>query len=313
MRAAEKVIITTAITGSVNIPSQSPHLPLSAAEVSKAALEAIAAGSAVVHLHARHPDGRPAFEPAVFEEILAPITAETDAVINITTGGASSMTMDQRLAAAHHVRPELASMNMGSMNFVYSGIADKITEWKHDWEKPYVLNTYSHPFVNTFDKIEHTLRTLGAAGTRFEYECYDIGHLYSLAHFVEKGLAKPPLLIQGVFGVLGGIGADHANLEHMVRIADKLFGDDYQFSAFAAGRDQLAFGTHSAWLGGHVRVGLEDSLWIGKGRLAESNAQQVRKIRAVVEDMGKQIATPDEARAMLALRGRTAANPMENS
>jgi uncharacterized protein (DUF849 family) len=304
MRAADKVIITTAITGSVNIPSQSPYLPLSADEVSEAALEAVEAGSAIVHLHARQPDGRPTPDPDVFEKIVGRITAESDAVINITTGGASSMTMDQRLAAAMRLRPELASMNMGPMNFVYSGIADKVTEWKHDWEKPYVLNTYSHPFVNTFDAIENTLRTLGESGTRFEYECYDIGHLYSLAHFVEKGLAKPPLLIQGVFGVLGGIGADHANLAHMVHIADKLFGDDYQFSAFAAGRDQMRFGTHSAWLGGHVRVGLEDSLWIGKGRLAESNAQQVRKIRAIIEDLGKPIATPAEARAMLALRGK---------
>ncbi|GHF50133.1 uncharacterized protein (DUF849 family) [Amycolatopsis bartoniae] len=304
MRAAEKVIITTAVTGSVNVPSQSPYLPLSADEVAESALEAVEAGSAVVHLHAREPDGRPTADPEVFEKIVGRITERTDAVINITTGGASSMTMEQRLAAALRLRPELASLNMGSMNFVYSGIADKVTEWQHDWEKPYVLNTYSHPFVNTFDSIENTLRTLGESGTRFEYECYDIGHLYSLAYFADKGLAKPPLLIQGVFGVLGGIGADHANLEHMVRIADKLFGDDYTFSAFAGGRDQLAFGTHSAWLGGHVRVGLEDSLWLGKGRLAESNAQQVTKIRAVVEDLGKQVATPAEARAMLALRGK---------
>ena len=303
MRTAEKVIITTAITGSVNVPSQSPYLPLSAEQVSQAALEAIEAGSAIVHLHARQPDGRPAFEPEVFEEILKPITTQTDVVINITTGGASSMTMEQRLAAAIHIKPEIASMNMGTMNFVFSGIADKVTEWRHDWEKPYVLNTYSHPFVNTFDKIENTLRTLGETGTKFEYECYDIGHLYSLAYFVEKGLAKPPLLIQGVFGVLGGIGADHANLEHMVRIADKLFGDDYYFSAFAGGRDQIQFCTHSAWLGGHVRVGLEDSLWIAKGQLAKSNAEQVRKIRSVIEDLGKQIATPADARAMLALRG----------
>ncbi|KAA9160196.1 3-keto-5-aminohexanoate cleavage protein [Amycolatopsis acidicola] len=303
MRRAEKVIITTAITGSVNVPSQSPYLPLTAGEIAEAAIEAVEAGSAVVHLHARLPDGRPTFEPEVFEEIVGPITANSDAVINITTGGSSAMTMEQRLAAAVRLRPELASLNMGSMNFVYSGIADKITEWRHDWEKPYVLNTYAHPFLNTFESIEHTLRALGEAGTRFEYECYDIGHLYSLAHFVERGLAKPPLMIQGVFGVLGGIGADHANLEHMVRIADKLFGDDYLFSAFAGGRDQLQFGTHSAWLGGHVRVGLEDSLWIGKGRLAESNAQQVEKIRAVVEDLGRPIATPADARAMLALRG----------
>jgi uncharacterized protein (DUF849 family) len=303
MRVAEKVIITTAVTGSVNVPSQSPYLPLSAEQVAESALEAIEAGSAIVHLHARRPDGRPTYEPEVFEQIIQRVTAHTDAVINITTGGSTAMTMEQRLAAALRFRPEVASLNMGSMNFVYAGIADKVTEWRYDWEKPYVQGTYSQPFINTFDTIEHTLRTLGAFGTRFEYECYDIGHLYSLAYFVEKGLAEPPLLIQGVFGVLGGIGADHENLEHMVRIADKLFGDDYSFSAFAAGRDQIQFGTHSAWLGGHVRVGLEDSLWIGKGRLAESNAQQVRKIRAVVEDLGKQIATPAEARATLALRG----------
>ena len=303
MRTAEKVIITTAVTGSVNVPSQSPYLPLSADQVAEAALGAIEAGSAIVHLHARREDGRPTYEPEVFEQIIRRITAHSDAVINITTGGSTAMTMEQRLAAAVRFRPELASLNMGSMNFVYAGIADKVTEWRYDWERPYVLNTYSQPFVNTFDKIEHILRTLGEFGTRFEYECYDIGHLYSLAYFVEKGLAKPPLLIQGVFGVLGGIGADHENLEHMVRIADKLFGDDYSFSAFAAGRDQLRFATHSAWLGGHVRVGLEDSLWIGKGRLAESNAQQVEKIRAAIEDLGKPIATPADARAMLALRG----------
>jgi len=240
----------------------------------------------------------------VFEQIIPRILEQTDAVINITTGGASSMSMDERLAAAMRFSPELASLNMGSMNFVYSGIADRVTEWKYDWEKQYVLNTYSNPFVNSFDKIEYTLRELGEKrGTRFEYECYDIGHLYTLAYFVEKGLAKPPFLIQGVFGILGGIGADHENLTHMVAIADKLFGDDYHFSAFAAGRNQMQFGTHSAWLGGHVRVGLEDSLWIGKGELATSNAQQVKKIRAVVEDLGRPIATPDDARRMLGLKG----------
>ncbi|MQA35117.1 3-keto-5-aminohexanoate cleavage protein [Modestobacter roseus] len=308
MRKAEKVVITTAVTGSVNVPSQSPFLPVTPDEVVEAALGAIEAGSAVVHLHARHPDGRPAWEPEVFTQIVPRITEATDAVINITTGGSSQMTMEQRLAGATTFAPELASMNMGSMNFVYSGIADRVTEWRHDWEKPYVQATYSHPFINTFDRIEHTLRTLGAAGTRFEFECYDIGHLYSLAYFVDRGLVPTPLLVQGVFGILGGIGSDHENLEHMVRIADKLFGDDYSFSAFAAGRDQMQFATHSAWLGGHVRVGLEDSLWLGKGRLAESNAQQVIRIRAVVEDLGKQIATPADARAMLALRGTATLN-----
>ncbi len=304
MKIADKVIISTAVTGSVNVPSQSDHLPLTAQQVVDASLEAAAAGSAIIHLHARHPDGRPAWEAEVYEQIIPRILEQVDVVINITTGGSSQMTMDQRLAGATRFSPELASLNMGSMNFVYSGIADKVTDWKHDWEKPYVLGTYSHPFINSFDRIEQTLRELGEErGTRFEFECYDIGHLYSLAYFVDKGLAKPPFMIQGVFGILGGIGSDHANLEHMVRIADKLFGDDYYFSAFAAGRDQMQFATHSAWLGGHVRVGLEDSLWISKGRLAESNAQQVRKIRSVVEDLGREIASPDDARRMLALKG----------
>lgn len=304
MIKAPKVIISTAVTGSVNIPSQSDHLPLGPEQVVEAAVGAAQAGSAIVHLHARHPDGRPAWEPEVFEKIVPPILDQVAPVINITTGGSSAMTMEQRLAGATRFSPELASLNMGSMNFVYSGIADKVTRWKHDWERPYVLNTYSHPFINSFDKIEYTLRELGEkGGTRFEYECYDIGHLYSLAYFVDKGLARPPLLIQGVFGILGGVGADHENLTHMVTIADKLFGSDYHFSAFAAGRNQFSFATHSALLGGHVRVGLEDSLWIRRGELATSNAQQVEKIRAVVESLGLEIATPDEARSMLALKG----------
>ncbi|WP_066043116.1 3-keto-5-aminohexanoate cleavage protein [Herbiconiux solani] len=304
MRSAEKVIISTAVTGSVNVPSQSEYLPLSADQVVRSALEAVEAGSAIIHLHARHPDGRPAWQAEVYEQIVPRILEQTDVVINITTGGSSAMTMPERLAGALRFAPELASLNMGSMNFVYSGIADKVTDWKYDWEKEYVQNTYSHPFINSFDRIEYTLRELGEElGTRFEFECYDIGHLYTLAHFVERGLIQPPFLIQGVFGILGGIGADHENLTHMVAIADKLFGDDYYFSAFAAGRSQMQFGTHSAWLGGNVRVGLEDSLWIGKGELATSNAQQVRKIRAVVEDLGKTIATPADARRMLALKG----------
>lgn len=303
MRTAEQVIITAAVTGSVNVPSQSDYLPLTAEQIVEASCEAVDAGAAIVHLHARHPDGRPAFEAEVFEQIVPPILERTGAVINISTGGSSQMSMDERLAGAMRFSPELASLNMGSMNFVYSGIADRITEWKHEWEKPYVLGTYSHPFINSFHKIERTLVELGAGGTRFEFECYDIGHLYTLAHFVERGLVTPPFLIQGVFGILGGIGSDHANLTHMVAIADSLFGDDYYFSAFAAGREQMPFTTHSSWLGGHVRVGLEDSLWLRKGRLARSSAEQVTSIRTVLEDAGKQIATPDDARRMLALKG----------
>ncbi|WP_174533423.1 BKACE family enzyme [Micromonospora chalcea] len=304
MIRADRVIISAAVTGSVHVPSQSDHLPLSPEQVVRSSLEAAEAGAAVIHLHARHPDGRPAFEPETFEQIIPPIVERCDAVINITTGGASSMTIEERLAAAARFSPELASLNMGSMNFVYSGIADRVSRWKHDWEQPYVENTYRQPFINTFAQIEYALREIGEkGGTRFEYECYDIGHLYTLAHFVDRGLARPPLFIQGVFGILGGIGADHANLTHMIAIADKLFGADYHFSAFAAGRHQMQFCTHSAWLGGHVRVGLEDNLYIGKSELATSNAQQVRKVRSIVQDLGRTIATPDEARAILGLKG----------
>ncbi|HEX6345195.1 3-keto-5-aminohexanoate cleavage protein [Umezawaea sp.] len=305
MRAAERVIISAAITGSVHVPSQSDHLPITPEEVVAESLAAAEAGAAVIHLHARHAaDGRPAFEPEVFEEIIPPIAAGCDAVVNITTGGASSMTIEERLAAAVRFSPELASLNMGSMNFVYSGIADRVTTWKHAWEKPYVENTYRTPFVNSFEQIEHALRELGErGGTRFEYECYDIGHLYTLAHFADRGLAKPPFLVQGVFGILGGIGADHANLTHMVAIADKLFGADYHFSAFAAGRQQMEFCTHSAWLGGHVRVGLEDNLYIGKGEKATGNSQQVRKVRDVLTGLGREIATPADVRRMLGLKG----------
>ena len=307
---APRVIISTAVTGSVHVPSQSDYLPLTPSQVVESAVEAAQAGSAVIHLHARHPaDGRPAFEPEVFEQIIPPIMDRCDAVINITTGGSSAMSIEQRLSAAARFSPELASLNMGSMNFVYSGIADRVQVWKYDWERPYVQNTYRHPFVNSFEQIEYALREIGdKGGTRFEYECYDIGHLYTLAHFVDRGLARPPLFIQGVFGILGGIGAGHGNLTHMVAIADKLFGSDYHFSAFAAGRHQMQFGTHSAWLGGHVRVGLEDSLYIARGELATSNAQQVRKIRSIVEDLGRTIATPDEARAMLGLKGADKVN-----
>jgi uncharacterized protein (DUF849 family) len=305
MIPAERVIISTAVTGSVHVPSQSDHLPIRPQEIVAESLAAAEAGAAVIHLHARHPeDGRPAFEPEVFEEIIPPIAEGCDAVVNITTGGASSMTIEERLAAATRFSPELASLNMGSMNFVFSGIADRVTSWKHAWEKPYVENTYRRPFINTFEQIEYALRELGErGGTRFEYECYDIGHLYTLAHFADRALATPPFLIQGVFGILGGIGADHANLTHMVAIADKLFGADYHFSAFAAGRRQMQFCTHSAWLGGHVRVGLEDNLYIGKGEKATSNAQQVAKVRDVLTDLGKQIATPADVRRMLGLKG----------
>jgi uncharacterized protein (DUF849 family) len=308
MNSAKKVIISAAVTGSIHVPSMSEYLPITPEQIGEAAVEAAEAGAAIVHLHARQaPDGRPASAPEVFGEFLPRIAEETDAIVNISTGGATTMTIEDRLAAATTFSPELASLNMGSMNFVYSGIAERITDWKYDWEKPFVEKSYSAPFQNTFAQIEYALRELGDGnGTRFEFECYDIGHLYTLAHFAERGLAKPPFLIQGVFGILGGIGADHMNLNHMIAVADKLFGEDYHFCAFAAGRRQFEFGTHSAWRGGHVRVGLEDNLYSGKGVKSRSNAEQVQKMVAVLEDLGKEIATPDEARAMLALKGKSA-------
>ncbi len=247
------MIISAAVTGSIHVPSMSEFLPVTPpVQIGEAAVASANAGAAIVHLHARQaPDGRPASSPDVFGEFLPRIAAETDAIVNISTGGATSMTIEERLAAATAFSPELASLNMGgSMNFVFSGIAEKITNWRYDWEKPFVEKSYSHPFQNTFAQIEYALRVLGEGnGTRFEFECYDIGHLYTLAHFAERGLAKPPFLIQGVFGILGGIGADHMNLNHMIAVADKLFGEDYHFSAFAAGRRQFEFATHSAWRG----------------------------------------------------------------
>ncbi|MET7508466.1 3-keto-5-aminohexanoate cleavage protein [Streptomyces albidoflavus] len=305
MKRTPKAIISCAVTGSAHTPSMSPHLPVTPEEIAEQSVDAVRAGAAVVHLHARDPEtGRPTADPEVFLRFLPRIKAETDAVVNITTGGSVGMTIDERLAAARRARPELASLNMGSMNFGLHPAADAERVWKHDWEQPFLRSSESAIFANTFAQIATTLRELGeGAGTRFEYECYDVGHLYNLAHMADRGLARPPFLIQTIFGILGGIGADAANLQHMVTIADKLFGDDYHLSAFAAGRHQIPFATHSALLGGHVRVGLEDSLYIGRGELATSNAQQVAKVRTLLTELGREIATPDEARALLGLKG----------
>ena len=306
MRTAKKTIISCALTGSIHVPSMSPALPYTPEQLLEQGLAAAEAGAAILHLHARDPEtAYPSADPEVFRQFVPQIAAGSDVVVNISTGGSTRMTTEQRLAPAIDLQPELASLNMGSMNFVFSGAASRITEWKFPWEKDYLLGSEDVIFANTFRQIEYTLRELGEGlGTKFEFECYDIGHLYSLAHFVDRGLVKPPFLIQGVFGVLGAIGADHENLTHMVRIADKLFGDDYVFSAFAAGRNQMGFATHSLTLGGNVRVGLEDSIFIGPGRLADSNAQQVAMIRSVIESLGREIATPDEARELLQLKGR---------
>jgi uncharacterized protein (DUF849 family) len=301
----EKVIITCAVTGSVHTPSMSPYLPITPDEIARDAIAAAEAGASILHLHARDPkDGRPTPSPAVFMQFLPRIKQSCDAVINITTGGGHGMTLEERTAAAFAAKPEVASFNMGSMNFGLFPALDKIKEFKHEWERTHLENTRDFIFRNTFKDMERLLKELGeGCGTRFEFECYDIGHLYSLAHFVERGLVKPPFFVQTIFGILGGIGADIENLVHMKRIADKLFGEDYHWSVLAAGRHQMSFVTQSALMGGHVRVGLEDSLYLGRGQLARSNAEQVAKIRRIIEELSLTVATPAEARAMLKLKG----------
>ena len=298
-------MITCAVTGSIHTPTMSPHLPITPSEIADAALGAAEAGAAVIHLHARHPEnGRPDYRPETFLEFLPRIKDECDAVINISTGGGMGMTIEERLAAALTASPEMASLNMGSMNFGIFPLAEKYSEWKHDWEQDFLASTKDFIFPNTFKTIEYALRELGDGhGTRFEFECYDLGHLYNLAHVVDKGFVKPPFFIQLIFGILGGVGADPDNLTHMHNTAVKLFGDDFEWSVLAAGRHQMPFATQASLRGGNVRVGLEDSLYIGKGELATSNAQQVEKVRGIVESLGMTAATPDEARDRLALKG----------
>ncbi|MBN9530283.1 MAG: 3-keto-5-aminohexanoate cleavage protein [Alphaproteobacteria bacterium] len=304
MKRAKKVIITCAVTGSIHTPSMSPHLPITPDEIACDAVAAAEAGAAMLHLHARDPaDGRPSQDPALFAQFLPRIKQQTDAIINITTGGGLGMTLDQRLAPAKWAAPEIASMNMGSLNFNISGAGARVQSFRHDWEQPYLEGTRDLILSNTFAQIERGLKELGDQGTRFEFECYDVGHLYNLAHFVDRGLAKPPFFLQCVFGILGGIGADPENLLHMRATADRLFGNDYYLSVLAAGRHQMPFVSLSAILGGHVRVGLEDSLYAGKGRLATSNAEQVAKIRRIIEELSLDIATPAEAREILQTKG----------
>ena len=300
-----KVIITCAVTGSIHTPTMSPHLPITPDEIADASIGAWEAGASIIHLHARNPeDGSPTPDPDVFMEFLPRVKQATDAVVNISTGGGHGMTVQQRLEAAVKASPEMTSLNMGSMNFGLFPILDKVSDFQHEWEPKYLENSRDFIFRNTFKDIEYILKELGEGhGTRFEFECYDIGHLYTLAHFLDRGLVKPPLFVQSIFGILGGVGADEENLMHARRIANKLFGNEYQWSVLAAGRHQMNFVTMAAMLGGNVRVGLEDSLYIGKGKLAESNKDQVAKIRRIIEDLSLEIASPKEAREMLGLKG----------
>jgi uncharacterized protein (DUF849 family) len=298
-----KIIVTCAITGSIHTPSMSPYLPVTADQITSQAVDAAEAGAAILHLHARDPDtGKPSASPEHFAAFLPRIKQASGAVLNISTGGSAVMSLEERLAPAMATEPEMCSLNMGTMNFALYQAAARVTDWKHDWEKPFLEDTDDLVFKNTPRDIAAILRQIGQArGARFEFECYDVGHLYMLRHFADRGLVEPPFFIQFVFGVLGGIGADPENLMHMKTIADKLFGEDYLFSVLAAGRHQIPFTTMAAAMGGHVRVGLEDNLMISRGKLAERNADQVAKIRRIVEEIGREPATPDEVRVMLGL------------
>src|SRR5690242_19569217 len=305
MAETRKVIITCAVTGSIHTPTMTPYLPITPDEIADGTVGAAEAGAAILHLHARDPkDGRPTPDPKVFMQFLPKIKAATDAVINITTGGGHNMTVQDRLAAPLIAKPEVCSLNMGSMNFGLFPALEKRKEWKYDWEPQYLEASRDFIFRNTFKDIEYSLKHLGdECGTRFEFECYDVGHLYNLAHFLDRKLMKPPLFVQTIFGILGGIGPDPENLMHMKRTADKLFGEQYVWSILGAGRHQMGLVTMGALMGGNVRVGLEDSIYLAKGQLAKSNDEQVSKIRRILEELSLDVATPAEARKMLQLKG----------
>src|SRR2546421_8973232 len=299
-----KVIITCAVTGSIHTPSMSPYLPVTPEEIAEAAIGAAQAGAAIVHLHARNPkDGSPSQDPALFRQFLPKIRAASDVVINLTTGGAPTMTVEERLQPALKLKPEVASLNMGSMNFGLYEMLGRYKEFQYDWEKPYLAGSDERIFRNTFKDIAYILQSCSGNDTRFEIECYDIGHLYTAAHFLDRRLVKPPLFIQSVFGIRGGIGPHPEDVMHMKRTADRLFGDQYLWSVLGAGRNQMFVAAMSAVMGGNVRVGLEDSLWLGPGTLAKNNAEQESKIRRIIQEVRLSIATPDEAREILKLKG----------
>jgi len=305
-RQNRKVVLTCAVTGSMHTPTMSDYLPLTPEQIRDEAIAAAKAGASVLHLHARNPqNGAPTSDPDVFAKFLPAIHEATDAVINLTTGGSPTMTVQERLAAADRFEPEMCSLNMGSLNFAIFPVANKIKNWKYDWEEGYVRNSDDFIFRNTFRDIEYIMNTMGPKGTKFEHECYDVGHLYNLAHFLDRGLIKPPLFIQTVFGILGGIGAEVDNLMFMRRTADRLFGqENYVWSILAAGRHQMPLVTQGVQMGGHARVGLEDSLFLNPGELAKSNVDQVEKMTRILGEFSIDIATPDEARQMLGLKGK---------
>jgi uncharacterized protein (DUF849 family) len=302
--SSHKIIITCAVTGAIHTPSMSPHLPVTAEEIAEAAVGAADAGAAIVHLHARNgTDGRPDQTPEAFAPFLKEIKRRSNVVVNLTTGGSPFMKVEERILPAKVFKPEVASLNMGSMNFGLFPMLKRFKEFRHEWERPMLENSRDLVFRNTYKDIEYALRMLNETETRYEFECYDTSHLYNLRYFLDEKLVKPPLFVQTVFGILGGIGPHPEDVQHMKRTADRLFGSDYRWSVLGAGRSQMAIASMGAAMGGNVRVGLEDSLWIAAGRMAESNSQQVRQVRKIIEGLGLEVATPDDARRMLELKG----------
>jgi uncharacterized protein (DUF849 family) len=304
MASNRKIIITCAVTGAIHTPSMSTYLPITPEKIIASAIEAAAAGAAILHLHARDPhDGRPDQTPEGFSRFLPQLKQRTPAVINLTTGGSPYMWVEERVLPAHQFKPEVASLNMGSINFGLYHLLNRYRDFEYAWEREHLENSRDLVFRNSFKDIEYILKTCGENGTRFEFECYDIAHLYNLSHFLERGLVKPPLFVQSVFGILGGIGTHPEDIMHMKRTADRLFGDQYQWSVLGAGSAQMRTAAIAIAAGANVRVGLEDSLWIGPGKLAKSNAEQVTYVRELIEGLGFQVATPDEARTILGLKG----------
>jgi uncharacterized protein (DUF849 family) len=302
--SSHKIIITCAVTGAIHTPSMSPHLPVTAEEIAEAAVGAADAGAANVHLHARNgTDGRPDQTPEAFAPFLKEIKRRSNVVVNLTTGGSPFMKVEERILPAKVFKPEVASLNMGSMNFGLFPMLKRFKEFRHEWERSMLENSRDLVFRNTYKDIEYALRMLNETETRYEFECYDTSHLYNLRYFLDEKLVKPPLFVQTVFGILGGIGPHPEDVQHMKRTADRLFGSDYRWSVLGAGRSQMAIASMGAAMGGNVRVGLEDSLWIAAGRMAESNSQQVRQVRKIIEGLGLEVATPDDARRMLELKG----------
>ena len=304
MSGHDKVIISCAITGAIHTPTMTPHLPITPDEIAKSSIGAAEAGAAIIHLHARDPEtGKPDQTPEAFAGILPRIKQATNAVVNITTGGSPYMTVEERVKPAAQWAPEVASLNMGSMNFGFFPLLQKYKDFKYEWERDHLEGSRDLVFRNSYKDIEYVLETCYGNGTRFEFECYDISHLYNLAHFAERGLVKPPYFIQSVFGLLGGIGTHPEDVMHMKRTADRLFGDDFRWSVLGAGASQFRVATQAVAMGANIRVGLEDSIWIARGKLAENNAQQVAKARTIIEGLGLEVATPDEAREILSLKG----------